>query len=165
VKSHRTARKGLRARWTLAAILIAGCLLAPAAAAPSAKHGGRPNTAVRANVYVPPSPDTATRQGQRWLAAHGGARELRSLDARTTAKATIPSLPDVVARYTGASAADRAYPHPISDSPVAPGGGRANAWSAIVLSLTSALAGAAGVLLVQRTRLVERARRARCRKP
>jgi hypothetical protein len=147
---------------TLASILVAGCLIAPAAAARSAAYGAPAQDAVRANVYVPPSPETATRQGRRWLEAHGGAHSSGSLDPRTTAKITIPSLPDVVARYTGApSAADRAYLHTVARSSLPPAGDGPSAWSAIVLALTSALAGGAGVLFVQRARLVERARRAR----
>jgi hypothetical protein len=110
VKSHRTGPRGRRGRWTLASILVAGCLIAPAAAARSADHGPGAKDAARANVYVPPSPGTATRQSHRWLNAHGGAHNHSSPDPRTTAKITIPSLPDVVARHTGTpSAADRAY--------------------------------------------------------
>jgi hypothetical protein len=148
VKSHRTGPKGLRGRWALAPILVAGCLIAPAAAARPAGHGPRAKDAARANVYVPPSPDTA----------HIAA----SPDPRTTAKITIPSLPDVVARYTGApSAADRAYLQTIARASPAPAGDGASARTAIVLALASALAGGSGVLFVQRALLVERARRAR----
>ena len=161
MKRHPTERKGLCGRVTLASILVAGCLIAPAAAARSAAYGA-PAQAVRANVYVPPSPETATRQGRRWLEAHGGAHSSGSLDPRTTAKITIPSLPDVVARYTGTpSAADRAYLHTIARSALPPPRGGPSAWRAIVLALTSALVGGAGVLFVERARLVERARRAR----
>ena len=162
MKSHRTARKSLRGQWTLASILVAGCLIAPAAAARSAYHGPGANDAARANVYVPPSPETATRESQRWLEAHGGARSSGSADPRTTAKITIPSLPDVVAHYTGArAAADRAYLQTIARSSLPPAGDGASAWTAIVLALTSALAGGSGVLFVQRARLVAGSRRAR----
>ena len=53
---------------------------------PRARGGDRRGAAP--TCYVPPSPDTANAG---------------SPDPRTTAKITIPSLPDVVARYTGAS--------------------------------------------------------------
>ncbi len=148
MKSHRTGPKGLRGRCALASILVAGCLITPAAAARSAGHGrGAATDAARANVYVPPSPDTANAG---------------SPDPRTTAKITIPSLPDVVARYTGApSAADHAYLQTIPRSSLPPAGDGPSAWTAIVLALASALMGGSGVLFVQRALIVERARRAR----
>ena len=81
------------------------------------------------------------------------------MDRGTTATVTIPSLPDVVARYTGApSAADRAYLQSIARSSSPPSGDGDGAWAAIVLALGSALAGGVGVLLVQRAGLVARAR-------
>ena len=52
----------LLGRGALAAILAAGCLLTPTAMARSGGDGSAVGGPPRANVYVPPSPDTATPQ-------------------------------------------------------------------------------------------------------
>jgi hypothetical protein len=83
----------LLSRRGLAAILAAGCLVAPAAAQ-SADNGSSGKNPARANVYVPPAPDTAARQGQRWLEARGTTQDSPLPDARKTANVYVPPSPD-----------------------------------------------------------------------
>jgi hypothetical protein len=66
----------LLGRGALAAILAAGCLLTPSAMAQSA------------NVYVPPSPSTATPQAPSWPAGDVATRNLGG--ASETADVYIP---------------------------------------------------------------------------
>jgi hypothetical protein len=75
-------------RGALAAILVAGCLAAPAAVAQPPDHGSSVKARARANVYVPPSPDTATEQGQRWLETHPAPHDLP--DTHKTANVYVP---------------------------------------------------------------------------
>jgi hypothetical protein len=75
-------------RGALAAIFVAGCLVAPAAVAQSADRGSSDRDPARANVYVPTSPDTATRDGQRWFQTHPAPQDLP--DPRTTANVYVP---------------------------------------------------------------------------
>lgn len=62
--------------------------LVPAAMAQPADRGSSDRDPARANVYVPLSPDTATRDGQRWLKTHPAPQDLP--DPRTTANVYVP---------------------------------------------------------------------------
>jgi hypothetical protein len=68
---------------SLAAVRGAAALAGPAAAG----QRGAIDSA-KAKVYVPPAPETATRQGQRWLEVHPAAQNLP--DARKTANVYVP---------------------------------------------------------------------------
>jgi hypothetical protein len=138
------------ARGALAAILVSGCLGAPAAMAQSLDRGSSKDPA-RANVYVPPSPDTATRQGQRWLDAHPVPQDLPDPDK--TANVYVPPAQGL-ARALDSPAPTQTIAHaavPCADDGASP-------WAVIGLALGgAALLGGAGL------RLVHRARRARQR--
>jgi hypothetical protein len=160
----------LLGRGALAAILVAGCLVAPTAMAQSPARGSGGADPARANVYVPPSPDTATRQGQRWLAAHPVPQDLPS--ARKKANVYVPpsgsyadqvsSLSDeqLAAAYGAAPAKSvpmPAIPQTVAHvvSPAADDG--ASPWAVLGLVLGSAaLVGGAGLALVHRARRARR---------
>jgi len=142
-------------RGALAAILVAGYLAASAAMAQSPDNGSSVKDPARANVYVPPSPDTATRQGQRWLDAQG-TPDLRSPDARDaasnageTANVYVPPVPDGLSAPQG-PAPTRTIVHAADDG--------AGPWAVIGLALGgAALLGGASLALVRRTRRARRA--------
>jgi hypothetical protein len=98
ISSTRLGRGGL------AAIFVAGCLVAPAAVAQSADRGSSVKDPARANVHVPPAPATATRQGQRWLQTHPAPQELPN--PRKTANVYVPPAAEQ-APTAGANYADK----------------------------------------------------------
>jgi hypothetical protein len=131
--SSRRLRRG-----TLAAMLVAGCLVAPAAMAQSA------------NVYVAPSPDAATRQGERWLQAHPVPQDLP--DPHKTANVYVPPAQGV------ASALDSLAPtQTVAHPAVASTDGGAGPWAVLGLALGCvALLGGACLVLAQRGRRARR---------
>jgi hypothetical protein len=104
----------LISRGALAAIFVAGWLVAPVAGAQSADHGPSVKDPARANVYVPPSPDTATRQAERWLAAHPAPQDLP--DARKTANVYVPPSPDTATRQAERWLAAHPAPQDLPDA-------------------------------------------------
>jgi hypothetical protein len=146
-------------RRALAAILVAGCLVAPGAMAQSPERGSGGKDPARANAYVPPSPDTAARQGQQWLNAQGATWDLRSLDTRDaagkvpeTANVYVPPVPDGLSSPRG-TAPTQTIAHPAvpsADDGTSP-------WAVLGLALGgAALLGVAGLALVHRARRVRR---------
>jgi hypothetical protein len=89
-------------RGALAAIFLAGCLVAPAAVAQPADRGSSDRDPAHANVYVPPAPDTATQQGQRWLQTHPAPQGLPN--PRTTANVYVPPAAEQAPTTGGSSA-------------------------------------------------------------
>jgi hypothetical protein len=157
-------------RGALAAILVAGCLVPPAAVAQSPERGSGGNDPARANVYVPPSPDTATRQGKRGLDAHPAPRDLPS--ARKKANVYVPpsgSYADHVSSLSDEQLAG-AYGTAIPNSSPSPSGTQtmahaaspaaddgASPWAVLGLALgCAALLGGAGLALVHRLRRARR---------
>jgi hypothetical protein len=148
-------------RGALAAILAAGSPAASTAMAQSADHGPRLKHPVRANVYVPPSPDTATREGQRWVDAHPAPQDL--LDARKTANVYVPppgSYADQVSSLSAeqlAAAYGTAIPNWIptpASTPVASGDHNTNRWRIAAFAeaaLLAALALSSAAFLRRRT--------------
>jgi hypothetical protein len=137
-------------RGAFAAILVAGCLVAPAAMAQSPDGGSSAKDPARADVYVPPSPETATEQGQRWLEAQR-APDFRSPDQRDAAKTAnvyIPPVTDGMAAPQG--------PAPTPSIARTPDDGP-SPWAVIGLALAGALLlGGASLALVHRQRLARR---------
>jgi hypothetical protein len=82
----------LLSRGALAAIFVAASLVVPTALAQSPDRGSSVKDPARANVYVPPSQDTAARQAERWLEAHPNTQDLP--DAPKTANVYVPPSPD-----------------------------------------------------------------------
>jgi hypothetical protein len=135
----------LLSRGTLAAILAAGCLLAPTAMADTAEgpwlrdHAG-------ANAYVPPSPDTATEQGRRWADAHPAAEDL----ANTNKKANVYVPP-------AQAGPPRVPVRPAHREPITVGADGASVWAVIGVALGGiALLGSAGVAVMRRVRRAQR---------
>jgi hypothetical protein len=149
----------LLGRGALAAILVAGCLIVPSAMARPSDHVSGGNDPARANVYVPPSPDTATPQAQQWLNAQGATWDLRSPDTRgaagtspETANVYVPPVPDGLSS-PGGMAPTQTIAHPAV--PSADDG--ASPWAVIGLALGgAALLGIAGLALVHRARRLRR---------
>jgi hypothetical protein len=160
----------LISRGALAAIFVAGWLVAPVAGAQSADHGPSVKDPARANVYVPPSPDTATRQAERWLAAHPAPQDLP--DARKTANVYVPpsgsyadqvsSLSDEQLAAGYGTAIPTWIPAPAATQTLAHAAGQAgddaaSPWVVIGLALgCSALLGGVGLALVHRGRRARR---------
>jgi hypothetical protein len=141
-------------RRAFAAILVAGWLVAPAAMAQSPDGPSSVKDRARANVYVPPSPETATEQGQRWL------------DAQTTPNLQSPDQRDAASRV-GETA--NVYIPPVTDGMSVPQGQAPtqtiartadddpSPWAVIGLALGGALLlGGASLALVHRARLARR---------
>ena len=176
----------LLSRGALATIFVAGSLVAPAALAQSPDRGSSVKDPARANVYVPPSPDTAARQAERWLEAHPNTQDLP--DAHKTANVYVPPSPDTATQqgvrwleahgttqdYRSPDARETAnvYVPPAEGLP-APGSlahpqgiaraaspaadGGAGPWAVIGLALgCAALLGGAGLGLVHRARRARR---------
>jgi hypothetical protein len=159
-------------RGALAAILVAGCLAAPAAVAQPPDHGSSVKARARANVYVPPSPDTATEQGQRWLETHPAPHDLP--DAHKTANVYVPPAGEQAPIAGGSYAAEvgslsdgqlaAAYGTAIptwiptsASTPVASDDDGAGPWAVIGLALGgAALLGGASLALVRRARRARR---------
>jgi hypothetical protein len=141
-------------RGAFAAILVAGCLVAPAAMAQSPDGGSSVNDRPRANVYVPPSPETATEQGRRFEAQ--GTPDLRSPDRRDaasrageTANVYIPPVTEGMSAPQG-PAPTQTIARTADDGP--------GLWAVIGLALGGALlVGGASLALVRRARLARRA--------
>ena len=130
--SSRRLRRG-----TLAAMLAVGCLVAPAAMAQSA------------NVYVAPSPDVATRQGERWLQAHPVRQDLP--DPHKTANVYVPPAQGV------ASALDSLAPTQTVAHPAVASTEGTGPWAVLGLALAcAALLGGACLVLAQRGRRARR---------
>jgi hypothetical protein len=136
----------LLGRGALAAILAVGCLVAPAAMAQSPDRGSGGNDPASANVYVPPSPDTATRQGERWLQTHPVPQDLP--DADKTANVYVPPAQGL------SSALDSPAPtQTVAHAAVPSADDGASPWAALGLALgCAALLGGAGLALVHRAR-------------
>jgi hypothetical protein len=134
----------------LAAILVAGCLVAPAAMAQSPERGSGGKGSARANVYVPPSPETAIRQGERWLQTHPVPQELP--DPHKTANVYVPPAQRLYGALNS-PAATQTVAHPAV--PSADDG--ASPWAVLGLALAcAALLGGAGLALAHRARRVRR---------
>jgi hypothetical protein len=134
----------------LAAILVAGCLVAPAALAQSSERGSGGTDPARANVYVVPSPDTATRQGERWLHAHPVAQDLP--EPHKTANVYVPPA-EGVASALDSLAPTQTVAHPAAAA-VDDGAGP---WAVLGLALGCvALLGGAGLVLAHRGRRARR---------
>jgi hypothetical protein len=140
----------LPGRRALAAILVAGCLVAPAAMAQSPERGSGGKDPARANVYVPPSPDTATRQGERWLQTHPVPQDLP--DSHKTADVYVPPAQGL------SSALDSLVPTQTVAHPAVPSADDgASAWAVLGLALgCAALLGGAGFALAHRARRARR---------
>jgi hypothetical protein len=138
----------LLGRGALAAVLVAGFLVAPAAVAQPADRGPGGKVPARANVYVPPSLDTATRQGPRWLDAHPATQDLP--DANKTANVYVPPAQGL------ASALDSPAPTAtIAHAAVPSVDDGAGPWAVIGVALgCAALLGGAGLALMHRVRRV-----------
>jgi hypothetical protein len=130
-------RSTLPGRAALCAILVTGCLT-PAAIAQSP------------HVYVPPSPDTATRQGERWLQTHPAPQDV--IDPHKTANVYVPPAQGV------SSALDSLPPAQTIAHAAAPSAdGGASPWTVIGLALgCTALLGGVCLALVHRTRRTRR---------
>jgi hypothetical protein len=137
-------------RGTLVAMLVAGCLVAPAAMAQSSERGSGGKDPAHANVYVAPSPDAATRQGERWLKAHPVAQDLP--DPHKTANVYVPPAQGV------ANALDAPVPtQTVAHPAVAPTDDGAGPWAVLGLALACvALVGGACLVLAQRGRRTRR---------
>jgi hypothetical protein len=137
-------------RRALAAILVAGCLVAPAAMAQSPERGSGAKGSARAHVYVPPSPDTATRQGERWLQSHPVPQDLP--DPHKTANVYVPPAQGL------SSALDSLPPtQTIAHAAVPSTDEGASPWAVIGLALgCTALLGGAGLALAHRARRARR---------
>jgi hypothetical protein len=137
-------------RGTLAAMLVAGCLVAPAAIAQSPERGSSGNDPAHANVYVAPAPDAATRQGERWLQAHPVPQDLP--DPHKTANVYVPPAQGV------ASGLDSLVPtQTVAHPAVAPTDDGAGPWAVLGLALAGvALLGGACLVLAQRARRTRR---------
>jgi hypothetical protein len=137
-------------RRALAAVLVAGCLVAPAAMAQSPGRGSSGKDAARANVYVAPSPDAATRQGERWLQTHPVPQDLP--DSHRTANVYVPPAQGL------SSALDSLVPtQTVAHAAVPSADDGANAWAVVGLALgCAALLGGAGLALVHRARRARR---------
>jgi hypothetical protein len=118
----------------------------PAAMAQPADDGPSVRDPARANVYVPPSPDTATSQGQRWLKTHPATQDLP--DANETANVYVPAAQGL------SSALDSSAPtQTVAHAAVPSADGGASPWAVIGVALgCAALLGGAGVVLVHRAR-------------
>jgi hypothetical protein len=141
-------------RGAFAAILAAGCLVAPAAMAQSPDGGSRVKDRARANVYVPPSPETAIEQGERFD-AQGTTPDLRSPDQRDgasrageTANVYIPPVTEGMSAPQG-PAPTQTVARTADDGP--------GSWAVIGLVLGGALLlGGASLASVRRARLARR---------
>jgi hypothetical protein len=140
----------LPGRRALAAILVAGCLVAPAAMAQSPERGSGGKDSARADVYVPPSPDTATRQGERWLQTHPVPQD--PPDSHRTANVYVPPAQGL------SSALDSLVPTQTVAHPAVPSADDgASAWAVLGLALgCAALLGGAGFALAHRARRARR---------
>jgi hypothetical protein len=137
----------LLSRGTLAAILAAGCLLAPAAMADTAEGPWLRDRAASANVQVPPSPDTATEQGRRWDAAHPAAEDLANMNKK--ANVYVPPAQ---------AGSPRVPVRPAHTQPVTVSGDGASTWAVVGVALGCiALLGSAGVAVMRRVRRAQRA--------
>jgi hypothetical protein len=136
----------LLGRVVLAAILAAVCLVAPAAMAQSPDGGSSGKDPAGANVYVPPAPDAATRQGERWLRQHPVPQDLP--DAEKTANVYVPPAQGL------ASALDSLAPTQTIAHPAVPSADDgASPWAVLGLTLgCAALLGGAGAALAHRRR-------------
>jgi hypothetical protein len=133
-------------RGTLVAMLVAGCLVAPAAMAQSPQSGSGGKDPAHANVYIAPSPDTATRQGERWLKAHPVALDLPAPDK--TANVYVPPA-QRVASAPASPVPTQTVAHPA----VASTDDGAGPWAVLGLALACvALLGGACLVLAQRRR-------------
>ena len=122
-----TSRK-LLSRGTLAALFAAGCLLAPTAMADTAE-GPWLRDFARANVYVPPSPDTAAEQDEK-------------------ANVYVPPAQ---------AGPPRAPARPAHTQPVTVSADGASTWAIIGVALGCiALLGSAGVAVMRRARRAQR---------
>jgi hypothetical protein len=139
-------RSTLIRRGSVAAVLVAGCLVAPAAMAQSPERESSSKDPARANVYVAPSPDAATRQGERWLRTHSVPQRLP--DPHKTANVYVPPAQGV------ASALDSLAPTQTVAHPAAPAANDgATVWPVLGLALgCAALLGGAGLALARRAR-------------
>ena len=160
------ASSTLLSRGALAAIFVAASLVAPAALAQSPDRGSSVKDPARANVYVPPSPDTAARQAERWLEAHPNTQDLP--DAHKTANVYVPpsgSYADQVSSLSDeqlAAGYGTAIPAPAATQTLAHAASQAGAdgaspWVVIGLAIGCvALLGGAGLALVHRGRRARR---------
>jgi hypothetical protein len=136
----------LLSRGTLAAIFAAGCLLAPTAMADTAE-GPWIRDSARANVYIPPSPDTATEQGRRSVDAQPATEDPAQVNE--TANVYVPP----------AQAGRPGVPvRPAHTQAITASADGASAWAVIGVALGClALLGSAGVAVMRRVRRAPRA--------